>query len=290
VRRSDNREGVTGISKEESMSEEMPRPFSYTPLQEYAPKFTRIKFDRADGILTITLHKDGGEFSWNLETHRELSHVWNYVGLDPENKVIILTGTGNSFLDRSDYEIDQMAAATPQWWLLVQQDAKKLLTDFLEIEQPVIVALNGPVAIHSQIPMLGDIILATPDASITETHFPYAVPGDGHHIVWPLILGLNRAKYLLLTQRGLTAQQALEIGLVSEIVERDRLLKRAEETARQLLEMDPVALRAFRPIVMQPVKRAVLDGLSQGLLAEGYEIIRKLTDAEPVGQDPRTSQ
>jgi enoyl-CoA hydratase/carnithine racemase len=268
---------------------EAPRPFSFTSLEEYAPKFTRIKFHRVDGILTITLHKDGGEFSWNLETHRELSHVWNYAGLDPENKVIILTGTGDSYLTRSDYEIDQMAAATPEWWQLVQQDAKKLLTDFLEIEQPIIVALNGPVSIHSQIPMLGDIILATPDATISETHFPYVVPGDGHHIVWPLVLGLNRAKYLLLTQQGLTAQQAMDAGLVSEIVERDELLKRADELARQLLELDPVALRAFRPIVMQPAKRMVLDGLSQGLLAEGYEIIRKLTAAEPVGQDPRTS-
>ena len=267
---------------------EAPYPFSFTPLEDYSPKFKRIKFKRTDGILTITLHKDEGEFSWNLETHRELSHVWNYVGLDPENKIIILTGTGNSFLDRSDYELDQLAAATPQWWQLVQQDAKKLLTDFLELEQPVIVALNGPATIHSQIPMLADIILATPDTSISETHFPYTVPGDGHHIVWPLILGLNRARYLLLTQQGLTAQQALDAGLVSEIVERDNLLRRAEEIARQLLEMDPVALRAFRPIVMQPVKRAVLDGLSQGLLAEGYEIIRKLPEAEPLGQDERT--
>lgn len=268
-----------------------PRPFSYTPLEDYAQLFTRVKFDRTDdGILTVQLHKDGAEFSWSLQTHRELSHVWNYIGLDPENKVIILTGTGESYLDRSDYETDQMAIASPEWWQLVQQDGKKLLTDFLEIEQPIITALNGPVTIHSQIPMLGDIILATPTATISETHFPYVVPGDGHHLVWPLLMGMNRAKYLMLTQQGLSPKEAQDIGLINEIVEPDKLLKRAHELARELLSMNPGALRSFRPIVMQPIKRAVLDGLSQGLLAEGYQIIQKLGDTPPVGTDPRTAR
>jgi enoyl-CoA hydratase/carnithine racemase len=267
-----------------------PDPFGYTPLEEYAKKFTRVRFERTeDGVLTVTLHKEGGEFSWNLATHRELSHVWNHIGLDPENKVIILTGSGEAFLNRSDYEVEKFVDADPAWWQLVQQDARKLLVDLLEIEQPIIVALNGPVSIHSQVPLLGDVVLATPETTITETHFPLTAPGDGHHIVWPLLMGLNRAKYLLLTQKGIDAAKALEIGLIGEIVERPELLARAGEIARELLAMDPIGLRQFRQLVMAPIKRAVHDGLNEGLLAEGYSIIRRLPPAVQLGADPRTS-
>ena len=256
-----------------------PFPMEYTPLSEYERRFSRVRFERSDdGVLVVTLHKDGAEFSWNLATHREMSHLWNYIGLDPENKIIILTGTGEAFLNRSDYEHSAMADADPDWWALDQQDARKLLTDLLEIEQSIIAALNGPVTIMSQLPLLCDIILATPDTDITETdsHFPHLVPGDGHHIVWPLLMGMNRAKYLMLTQQGLSAQQALDIGVIGEIVERNQLLERAHELAQQLLGMSPLAVRQFRQLVMQPFKQTIAAGIGHGLQTEGYAIIRKL--------------
>jgi len=263
------------------MSQLYPMPF--TPFTEYAPKFSRIKFSRdAQGILTVQFHKDGKEFSWNLATHREVSTLWNYIGMDPENKVIILTGTGSAFLDRYDFEMETLSQVDPMAWWLIQQDAKKIMLDFLEVEQPIIVALNGPVSVHSQIPMLADIILATPDTTISDTHLPEVFPGDGHHIVWPLLLGLNRAKYLLITMQGLTAQEAKDAGVVSEVVPRDGLVKRANELARQILRLNPLALKQFRQFMMKDVKRAVADALPMGLLAEGYGVVRRLPADAPV--------
>ena len=262
-------------------------PLPFTPLAEYENKFTRVKFSRERGILTVRFHKDDGEFSWSLATHREVSTLWNYIGMDPENKVIIITGTGASFHERTDYELDTLAGMDPLTWSLLHQDAKKIVMDLVEIEQPIICALNGPVSTFSQIPLLCDIVLATPEATISEAlHLPHVIPGDGHHIIWPMLLGLNRAKYLLFTRKALSARQALEEGLVSEIVEHDGLLKRATELARELLEINPIALRYLRPVLMQNVKRALLDGVSMGLLAEGYAALRTVPPGPQLGVEP----
>ena len=257
----------------------------FTPMAEYAPKFSRIKFSRdKEGVLTVRFHKEDKEFSWSLATHREVSTLWNYIGMDPENKVIILTGTGKAFLDQFDFEMETLNHVDPMAWALIMQDAKKIMLDLLEVEQPIIVALNGPVSIHSQIPMLGDIILAAPDTTISDTHLPQVFPGDGHHIVWPMLLGLNRAKYLLITMQGISAQEAKEAGVINEIVPRDRLLARANELARRILQLNPLALRQFRQLMMQDMKRAIAAALPMGLLAEGYGVVRTLpTDAPVLG-------
>ena len=265
----------------------MKYPLPFTPLEEYQKKFSRVKFARENGILTVTLHKDGGEFSWSLATHREISTLWNYIGMDPENKIIILTGTGSSFLDRSDYELDTLANMDPTTWSLLHQDAKKIVMDLVEIEQPIICALNGPVSTFSQVPLLCDIVLAVPEATISEgLHLPNVIPGDGHHIVWPMLLGLNRAKYLLFTRKALSAHEALEERLISELVDRDNLLNRANELARQMLEYNPIALRYLRPMLMQGMKRALLDGVSMGLLAEGYAALRRVPEGPQLGLEP----
>lgn len=259
-------------------------PFPFIPLEEYAGRFSRVKLSREDGILTVRFHKDEAEFSWNLATHREVASLWNYIGMDPENKIILLTGTGNEFLQRSDYEVELLDQVDPEAWALIHQDAKKIVMDLVEIEQPIIVAVNGPVTIFSQIPMLCDIVLAVPEATFSEaSHLPHIIPADGHHIIWPLLLGLNRAKYLLFRRQGISAQEALAAGIVGEIVSRERLLPRAYEIAHELLEINPVALRQMRPMLMQGLKRALVDGLSIGLLAEGYGALRVLPRGPQLG-------
>jgi enoyl-CoA hydratase/carnithine racemase len=256
------------------MAKKYPLPF--ISFDEYANRFERIKLSRDEqGILTVRLHKNEGEFSWNLIAHREVSMLWNYIGMDPENKVIILTGTGEAFLRKADFG-DTMNDLEPEGWFQIVQDGKKILTDLLEVEQPIIVALNGPVSIHSQIPMLGDILICTPETTISDTHFSHNLPGDGHHVIWPLMFGLNRAKYLFLMQDTVSADEAKQCGLVSEIVASEQLMDRANEIARKIVMMNPLAVRQFRPMVMQHVKRAVLDDLTMGMMAEGYCILRKL--------------
>ena len=119
--------------------------------------------------------------------------------------------------------------------------------NLLDIEVPVIAAVNGPVNIHAEIAVLSDIVLAADHAAFADApHFPNGlVPGDGVHVIWPYLLGRNRGRYFLLTGQRLSAQEALQLGVVSEVMPASRLLPRARELARQILKSTS-AHRALR--------------------------------------------
>jgi enoyl-CoA hydratase/carnithine racemase len=95
------------------------------------------------------------------------------------------------------------------------------------------------------------------------------VPGDGVQVVWPLLLGMNRGRYFLLTGQKLSAQEALTLGVVSEVLPRDELLGRARTLAEQLLRQPPLTLRYARVVLTQQIKRLMLDNLGPGLALQG---------------------
>jgi enoyl-CoA hydratase/carnithine racemase len=248
--------------------------------EEYKDKFPHIRMERSeDGILLMTLHNgEGGEFEWSFDNHHEVSYVWRDVGGDPENKVIILTGSGPAFLRREYLHkgaIDRSgmddAANRAVEWIDAHGHGKRLEMDLLEIEQPMIAALNGPVSIHAEIPLLCDIVLAAEHTVIADAvHFEFGlVPGDGVQTLFPMLMGMNRARYFMLTGQQLSAKQCLDWGLVNEVLPREEVVPRAYELARQILKSPPMVVRLFRPTLLQQVKRQMLDSVSHGLMMEG---------------------
>src|SRR5438874_12295145 len=129
-------------------------------------------------------------------------------------------------------------------------EGRHLLMRLLEIEVPEISAINGPAWRHSEIPLLGDIVLAADTAQFQDSaHFASdVVPGDGMHIVMPLLLGLNRGRYYLLTGQTLDARQAHELGLVAALLPPDKLMARAWELAGGLAQEPTMVLRYSRLI------------------------------------------
>ncbi|MGE0681586.1 MAG: enoyl-CoA hydratase/isomerase family protein [Candidatus Binatia bacterium] len=241
----------------------------------YATKYECLKMERHDGILQLTLHTNGNTLRWGAGPHEELGFAFRDIGSDPENKVIILTGAGESFIEEVDSDnLGQRLPATkitPRVWDHIYWDAKQLLMNLLDIEVPMIAAVNGPVFIHAELAVLCDIVLSAEHAVFQDApHFPNGlVPGDGVHVVWPLILGINRGRYFLLTGQKIAARQALELGVVNEVLPRERLLPRAWELAEQLNQQPPLTLRYARVVLTQRLKRLMLDNLGYGLTLQG---------------------
>jgi enoyl-CoA hydratase/carnithine racemase len=239
---------------------------------EYAEKYRSIRMVRQNGILQLTFHTDGGPLQWGLVPHEEFPRAFRDIGGDRENKVVIMTGTGEMFSGPRP-EPDAALRLHPEDWDRVYWEGKQLLGALLDIEVPIISAINGPALRHSEIPLLSDIVLASEDVEFQDSaHFRGGlVPGDGVHIIYPLLLGWNRGRYFLLTGQVLDARHAYELGLVAEVLPRDQLLPRAWELAQELAQRPLLLLRYTRVLLTQPLKRQLVDLLGYGLALEGLE-------------------
>ncbi len=233
-----------------------------------------IHMRREDGILEMRFHTDDGPLQWSLTPHGELEQAFLDVGRDRENEVVILTGTGDHFSGPRvgpEGHNHKRNPVTPQEWDPIYWEGKHLQMNLLNIEVPVISAVNGPAYRHAEIPLLSDIVVASEDAAFQDSaHFTGGLlPGDGVHIVFPLLMGINRARYFLLTGQTLDAGQALAFGLVNEIVPKEAVLPRAWELARQLLRQPTLLRRYARVLLTHDIKKKMHDLLGYGLALEG---------------------
>lgn len=254
-----------------------------TQFAEYANRYQTIKMKREDGILELQFHTNGGPLRWSLLPHGELERAFLEVGRDPENEIVILTGTGNEFSGPPvppNGHNHVSHPVTAMEWDKIYWEGKHLLMNLLNIEVPVIAAINGPALRHAEIPLLSDIVLAAESATIQDSaHFPGGlVPGDGVHIVFPHLMGTNRGRYFLLTGQVLTAQEAKDIGLVNEVLSADALLPRAWELARYLKQRAPLLRRYSRVLLTQELKRKMVDLHGYGLALEGLAASHRATD------------
>lgn len=250
-----------------------------TRLAEYESHYERIAFDRsAEGILTMRVHTDGGPLQWSVSAHTEFGHAFADVAQDFDNRVVILTGTGDAFSGPSGAfgAPDQLGRLTSEEWSPIRTGTHNMLIHgLLRIEVPVIAAVNGPALRHAELPLLSDIVIAADTACFQDTaHFTNNTPpGDGQHVIMPLAMGINRARYYLLTGQSISAEKALEYGLVNEVVPASGVLDRARELATQLLQQPQIVLRNTRLILTQQIKAAMHDYLDYGLHLEGLGVI-----------------
>jgi len=241
-----------------------PRPF-----EEYANSFRHVSMTRRDGILGMRLHSEGGPLVWGDSPHSELGYAFEAVGADRDNRVVILTGTGDNFCARIDKS--WVGAMTPAKWDRIYFNGKRLLMKLLDIEVPIIAAINGPARVHAEMAVMSDICVAADTTVFQDApHFRLGtVPGDGVHLIWQALLGPNRGRYFLLTGQRLSASEALDLGVVSEVLPMADLLPRAWELAAQLAVQADTTLRYTRVALTQNLKRMFTDNLGYGLALEG---------------------
>ena len=241
---------------------------------DYKDRYRNIAMERDEsGILVIRLHTGGGHFVWSEQSHEELGHCFAEVGADRGNRVIVMTATGDVWCDEIDFASFKLN--NPAEWDFTFYDGRKLLNNLLAIEVPIICAINGPARFHPEIPVLSDIVVASDTTVFQDApHFIGGiVPGDGAHVVWTHLLGPNRGRYFLLMGQEIGAQQALDYGVISELLPQAEVLDRAMEIARQFAGKTDLALRYARVALTQRYKRLMDEGLSLGLALESLAAI-----------------
>src|ERR1700722_5526217 len=218
-----------------------------TRFDEYRDSFPNARLSRSKtGVLEVALHTDGGTLVFNGYTHEQFVDLFHAIGSDRDNRVVILTGSGDVFMER--ITLDGFDFFSPQGYDKIYREGKKILMNILDIEVPLIAAVNGPVRLHSEYILLADIVLATPSTVFQDKpHFDFGiVPGDGVNLLWPEVIGSVRGRYFILTRQELDAETARQGGVVNEIVPADRLLARAHEIAEGIATLPPLTSRYTR--------------------------------------------
>jgi enoyl-CoA hydratase/carnithine racemase len=186
---------------------------------------------------------------------------------------MILTGTGDSWIaafdetqatERDDFTI-------PRNWDRVYWEGKKVLQNLLDIDVPVIAAVNGPALVHSEYILTCDAVVAADTVIFQDLpHLAFGlVPGDGVHVLWPHVLGPVRGRYFLATQQKIGAAEALRLGVVNEVLAPEALMPRARALAQQLAALPTLTLRYMRVATSQRIKEMLVREVGHGLALQG---------------------
>jgi enoyl-CoA hydratase/carnithine racemase len=247
---------------------------------DYRERYPSMRMRRDDGILEVALHTKGDSLRWSFDLLEQFARGFHDIGADPENRVVVLTGVGREYVGpRANVPEGQIANMTrslgatpdPKFFVTGCGHARDMQNAMLDIPVPVVCAVNGPVLRHCELALWSDIVLASEDASFEDSaHFDLQglVPGDGMHIIATMLMGVNRARYFLLTGQVIDAREALRIGMVAELHAKKDVLARAHEIAAKLAQKSDAALRYARALLMQPIKKQVHEHATLGLVME----------------------
>jgi enoyl-CoA hydratase len=207
--------------------------------------FPGLKFDRpADGVLRITMDAPGLN-AVSPAVHRELADVWLTVDRDTDTRVALLQGAGKAFSAGGSFEL--LAGMTDDYAIRtrVMREARDLVFNVINCSKPIVSAIHGPaVGAGLCAGILADVSVVGRTARILDGHTRIGVAaGDHAAICWPLLCGMAKAKYYLLTCETLTGEEAERIGLVSICVEDNEVQERALAVALQLASGAQSAIR-----------------------------------------------
>jgi enoyl-CoA hydratase/carnithine racemase len=236
----------------------------------YRDGFPNARLNRSkSGVLEVALHTDGGTLVFNGHTHEQFVDLFHAIGSDPDNRVVILTGSGDAFMETISPE--GFDFFTPQGYDKIYREGRKVLMNILDIEAPLIAAVNGPARLHSEYILLADIVLATPSTVFQDNpHFEFGiVPGDGVHLLWQEVIGSVRGRYFILTRQELDADAAKAWGAINEIVPANELIPRARGIAEGLAKLPPLTTKYTRIALTQKLRRIIDEGVTFGLALEG---------------------
>lgn len=223
-----------------------------------------VKVEIADRIAVVTLDRPEKKNAINSAVHRGLELVFHELSYHPDVRVVVLTGAGDAFCaggDTRDYGV-----ATP----LENLRNRDLPWSIARCEAPVLAAINGPArGLGASIALLCDICYMADTASIGDVHTQWGLPaGDGGQVIWPLLIGPNRAKEILMRGTVIDAREAERIGLVNRVFPQAELLEQTMACARDIAARPQTGVRWTKLAVNKMLVNQLNLNLEFGLLAE----------------------
>ncbi|MFE6691532.1 enoyl-CoA hydratase/isomerase family protein [Streptomyces sp. NPDC057743] len=251
-------------------------------------QYEQLAFSRRpNGVLLITLDRPEKYNAADEQMHTELARVWTDVGADPETRVAVITGAGRAFSAGGDLAMVERMAGDYDRVSHMLSEMSDLVYNIVNCEKPIVSAINGvAVGAGTVAALLADVAIAAEDAKIGDGHVRLGVAaGDHAAIIWPLLVGMAKARYYLLTGEMLTGAEAERLGMVAKALPRDQVLDEALRIADSLATGPQQAirltkrtlnnwLRAFGPTFDQSAAYEMLTFLGPDVV-EGYTALRE---------------
>jgi enoyl-CoA hydratase len=200
--------------------------------------YQRLRFDRpAAGVLRVSMiNPTNPRNAADAEMHAELAEVWREIDKDGETGAVILRGSEQAFSAGAEFAMIERIVGDIEFRMRAWKEARDIIYNVINCGKPVVAAINGPaVGAGLAAAMVCDVTIAAKNARIIDGHTRLGVAaGDHSVIIWPLLVGMAKAKYYLLTCEPLTGEEAERIGLVSLCVPDDQLESKSIEVAAKL--------------------------------------------------------
>jgi len=242
---------------------------------------------RPHGVLLITINRPEVLNATNDRLHWELTQVWLTINADPETRVAVVTGAGRAFSAGGELDMVEANATDPAKLARTLQEASDIVYNMINLDKPVVSAINGvAVGAGLVVALLADVSIIAEDVRFTDGHTRLGVvAGDHAAILWPLLCGMAKAKYYLLTSDFIDGREAERIGLVTFCVPRAELMAKAFDVADKLAQGSQPAIRWTKralnnwlrmagPIFDQSIALEMLT-FTMGDVREGVRAIRE---------------
>jgi enoyl-CoA hydratase len=200
-----------------------------------ASSYTFLRFEVRDHIAHVTFDSPDTENKYSKEQEQELFDALDEIQTDPDIRVVVVAAEGEVFGGGSSRRGDYYVAAD------YYERALSLFDEWSRTEKPIIVALNGPGLLT--LPLLSDIVIAEEQVELRDNHVLVGVPSATGSFLWPMSVGMAKARRYLLTGDALSATEAERIGLISEVVPQGKSNERAVELAVQIAALEPVGVQ-----------------------------------------------
>jgi enoyl-CoA hydratase/carnithine racemase len=226
-------------------------------------KYLDLKIEVADRVATVALNRPAARNAINQRLIRELRTIWDDLADDPAVNAVLLTGSGDFFSVGGDVKA---MSERPGGDVLEEGEvhdpmiSRRLVNRLLELDKPIIAAINGDcIGLAATIALLSDVTVISDDARIGDTHVSRVglVAGDGGTVIWPLLVGVSKAKEFLMRGTLLKGREAERIGLVNHCVAKAEVLTTARQIAQELADGPTWAIRWTKLSVNQIVKDRV---------------------------------